>query len=439
MAKAMLQSLARKAASRPVPHTTKLKSIVLGTISCISDITSLEPKFYGTVGVDEPHSENVARQMIQYALELTRSKKSEDSYAQSLIVLEQGISSLRGDSTADAVGMLMLAMSTLLYERGKLQDSMEKLQMVHQLGSASLALKVTVLEALTGLNLEAGQDDSSLTLATDCFKLLNSSSGGNASAYEVLSSRAKAIKGLTHLIRGELESAEALFGGCKEDLEGCRDQIGNIALSHGEFSHATGNLSLAKDFYQKAIHEAEDVSVKSCLASSNMISEETLLGATCALGQLLSHSGNFNEAEEQLIKALTKAESHFGLNHYKVGVILTCIALMYKQKAKFESSSAILIQEGLYRRALDKLKAPSLDSQDSGAEFGKKDVIALARGGYAEVLNVQHNRKGEGERMKKWAEAAWTNRRMSLAEALEVSEASKSPLIVVDTRICRAL
>lgn len=94
--------------------------------------------------------------------------------------------------------------------------------------------------------------------------------------------------------------------------------------------------------------------------------------------------------------------------------------------------------QGLFRRALDKLKAPSLDSQDSVVEHGKKDVIALARGGYAEVLCVQHLRKGEGERMKKWAEAAWTNRRMSLAEALEVSEAPKSPL-VVDTRVCRAL
>lgn len=437
MAKAMLQSLARKAASRLVPRTTKLKSIILGTINCRSDITSLEPKFYGTVGVDEQHSVHVASQMIQYALELARSKKS-DSYTQSLIVLEQGVSFLRGDSTTDALGMLMLAMSTLLYESGGLQDSMEKLQMIHQLGSASLALKVAALEALAGLNLESGQDDSSLTLATDCFKLLNSSSGGNASAYEVLRSRAKAIKGLTHLVRGELESAEALFGSCKEDLEECRDQIGNIALSHGEFLHATGNFSLATDLYEKAIREAENGSSKSCLASSNMISDEILLGATCALGQLLSHSGKFNEAEELLTRALTKAESHFGLNHYKVGVILTCIALMYKQKAKFEASSAILIQEGLFRRALDKLKAPSLDSQDSVVEHGKKDVIALARGGYAEVLCVQHLRKGEGERMKKWAEAAWTNRRMSLAEALEVSEAPKSPL-VVDTRVCRAL
>lgn len=59
-------------------------------------------------------------------------------------------------------------------------------------------------------------------------------------------------------------------------------------------------------------------------------------------------------------------------------------------------------------------------------------------GAYAEVLCVQQNRKEEGERMKSWAQAAWRNRRLSLAEALEVSEpCSKMPII--DARIIRAL
>lgn len=40
--------------------------------------------------------------------------------------------------------------------------------------------------------------------------------------------------------------------------------------------------------------------------------------------------------------------------------------------------------------------------------------------------------------MKSWAEAAWRNRRLSLAEALEISEASpKVP--VIDARIARVL
>lgn len=59
-------------------------------------------------------------------------------------------------------------------------------------------------------------------------------------------------------------------------------------------------------------------------------------------------------------------------------------------------------------------------------------------GAYAEVLCVQQNRKDEGEKMKSWAQMAWRNRRLSLAEALEISEpSSKGPII--DARISRAL
>ncbi|KAG0477457.1 hypothetical protein HPP92_014298 [Vanilla planifolia] len=247
------------------------------------------------------------------------------------------------------------------------------------------------------------------------------------------------MKGLSHLILGELKSAEELFGDLKEELEDREGQTRNFCLCHAEFSHATGKLSVAKDLYGKVmlVSKKEGFLDDSCLASSNMISEEVLLAATCALGQLLSHSGMFVEAEELLTMALTNAESHFGPTHPKVGIILTCIAMMYKQKAKAEGSSAILVQEGLYRRAIDMLKAPALDDQDASCELGKKDVIALARGGYADVLCIQQNRKTEGERMKKWAEAAWRNRRMSLAEALELSQPSRYP--IVDTRICRVL
>lgn len=59
-------------------------------------------------------------------------------------------------------------------------------------------------------------------------------------------------------------------------------------------------------------------------------------------------------------------------------------------------------------------------------------------GGYAEALSVQQNRKDEGERMKRWAEAAWRNRRVSLAEALNFSEPSNKPL-VIDARTSRTM
>lgn len=42
--------------------------------------------------------------------------------------------------------------------------------------------------------------------------------------------------------------------------------------------------------------------------------------------------------------------------------------------------------------------------------------------------------------MKKWAEAAWGNRRLSLAEALDVSNTDKSLKVpIVDARISRVL
>lgn len=69
---------------------------------------------------------------------------------------------------------------------------------------------------------------------------------------------------------------------------------GNAALSYGEFLHATRNLSLAKDVYQKVINEVaenKDFSGMHALAACNMASEEVLLAAICALGQLEAHMG----------------------------------------------------------------------------------------------------------------------------------------------------
>jgi len=58
--------------------------------------------------------------------------------------------------------------------------------------------------------------------------------------------------------------------------------------------HATRNFSLAKDFYQKVIQEVankKDFTDVRALAACNMASEEVLLAATCALGQLEVHMG----------------------------------------------------------------------------------------------------------------------------------------------------
>lgn len=69
--------------------------------------------------------------------------------------------------------------------------------------------------------------------------------------------------------------------------------VGNGLLSRGEFSHCTGNFSFAKELYEKALltSEARETSSITYLAAANMVPEEVIIGATCALGQLLSHSG----------------------------------------------------------------------------------------------------------------------------------------------------
>ncbi|KAG8068845.1 hypothetical protein GUJ93_ZPchr0005g16007 [Zizania palustris] len=54
-------------------------------------------------------------------------------------ILEQGASNLQGggEGSAEAVGMLMLTMSTLLYRRGRRQDAMEKLKATQQVAPSA--------------------------------------------------------------------------------------------------------------------------------------------------------------------------------------------------------------------------------------------------------------------------------------------------------------
>ncbi|CAM8960361.1 unnamed protein product [Rhodiola kirilowii] len=385
--------------------------------------------------IDGHNTNPVAVQMINYALSHARSQKSDDSYAQGLLILEQCLSSQTNEADETSKGMVLIAMSNLLSERGNFEEAAEKLKMIGDLPNSALGVQVAAVEALVGLNLEMGLDDTSSLLADRGLQLLDSNGKGYDS--DVLEARIKALKGLVELVVGNVDSAESFFQGTGT-VKCCS---GNVALSYGELLHVTRKFSLAKECYQKVIQglstnkDSEDASP---LAACNMSSEHVLSAATCALGQVEAHMGNFAAAEEILTQALTRTEENFGSHHPRVGVILTCIALMFRQKATLEHSSALLIQEGLYRRAIELLKAPPLETEGAHTKTMRRDITALARGGYAEVLNVQQNRKDEGERLKAWAEGAWRNNRLSLAEALEVSETSNK-VPVVDARIIRVL
>lgn len=392
-------------------------------------------------GINGSDASPVALQMINYALSHARSQKSDESYGQGLLVLEQCLStqlSEEGQHAENSMGLVLLAMSTLFSERGNFDDAIEKLQRIEDLTHSSLGVRVSAMEALVGLHLELGQDDASSVIADKCLELVEKeepkTGGGNSVS---LSARAKAAKGLVELVCGNLESAETFLQGCGNS-EGI---TGSAALSYGEFLHAMRHFSLAKEVYQKVIQgvsENKKFSDLHALAACNMSSEEVLLAATCALGQLEAHMGNYGDAEDLLSRALSNTEDHFGSHHPKVGVVLTCLPLMFRHKAMQEHSSSLLIQEGLYRKAIELLKAPPLETNDAEAKVDRSDIVALARGGYAEALCVQQNRKVQGEKMKSWAEAAWRNRRLSLADVLEISEPS-SKVHVIDTRTCRVL
>ncbi|KAL6841326.1 hypothetical protein ACP4OV_028844 [Aristida adscensionis] len=390
-------------------------------------------------GEAQTQPERVAAEMVRYALGGAAHRSSPD---EAMRILEQGASNLQGggEGSAEAVGLLMLAMSTLLYRSGRRHDALEKLKATQQV-APSAAFRVTAWEALMGLHMEAGEEISSSVSPNDSVDLsIKDDDDIKWSDKDPLKIRVNAIKGLIALLNGEAESATQLFTDeCFKFCTEYKNQTENASLSFGEYLHCVGDFPMATQVYERVLEavRTEDMS-GNLLAAGNMVPEEMSLGATCSYGQLLSHSGNFGEAEDYLTRALQKAEEQFGPSNPKVGMVLTCVARMYKMKAKFEGSSSIMVQEGLYRKALEVLKAPAINSEGASKQMDWRDIISLARGEYAELLLIQSNRKAEGERMKEWAEHAWRNRRLTLLQALEFSEPSK-PTVVVDTRIGRVV
>ncbi|KAJ1402626.1 Tetratricopeptide-like helical domain superfamily [Sesbania bispinosa] len=322
-----------------------------------------------------------AVRMINYAMRQARTDQSVGSYGLGMLVLkhclETELTEGKDPQHENSKGIALLAMSTLMSERGKYSDAIEKLQSVQELTNSFLGVRVAAFEAQAGLHLELGQDDMASVVADKCVELLEKQKTGD---FEALNIRAKALKGLVELVNGNVESAEAFF-----DKSLC-DKLcdGTAALSYGEFLQTKQNYSMAKEVYRNVIQGATEIkeSGNPYLGAGNMNLEGLMMGAMCALGQLESHLGNFGNAEQHLTKALNKAEETYGDRHPKVGVVLTCIALMYRRKAIQEHSSSLLIQEGLYRRVTDLLKVPPVETESEGAAplVDRSDIAALARG-----------------------------------------------------------
>ncbi|OIW07490.1 hypothetical protein TanjilG_14436 [Lupinus angustifolius] len=377
--------------------------------------------------------------MMNYAMKQARSDKSVGSYGLGMLVLKHCLTTeltIGNDlKTENSKGITLLALSTLLSERGEYDDAIEKLESVQELTNSHLGIRLAAFEAQVGLHLELGQDAIASAVAEKGVEFMEKHETGENDSLTI---HAKALKGLIELVNGDIKSAEASFDKSLPDV--VRD--GSVALLYGEFLQTTQDYSRAREVYQNVIQGASDIKNNGnslYLGAGNMNLEGLMVGAMCSLGQLESHLGKFGNAEDWLTKALNTAEETYGTTHPKVGVVLTSIALMYRRKAIEERSSSLLIQEGLYRKVIDILKVPAVETRSEGAapSVDRSDIAALARGAYAEVLCVQENRKDEGQKMNNLAESIWKNRRMSLADALGNTESNLST--VIDARISRLL
>ncbi|XP_027351920.1 uncharacterized protein LOC113862862 isoform X2 [Abrus precatorius] len=380
-----------------------------------------------------------AIRMINYALKQARTERSLGAYRMGLTVLKHCITTELTEGKdpvrENSKGMALLAMSTLLSERGEYGEAIEKLDGVQDLTNSYLGVRVAAFEAQAGFHLELGKDDLASVVADKCIDLVEKQP--QARDHEAQYVRAKALKGLIELVNGNIESAEAFFDKSLCDKHG----DGTAAVSYAEFLQIKQDYSLARQVYRNVLQGAIEIKKagRPYLGAGNLNLEGLTIGAMCSLGQLESYMGNFRNAEIYLTQALEKAEENYDPHHPKVGIVLTSIAFMYGRKAIQEGSSALLIQEGLYRKVIDILKVPPMETKSEGAapSVDRSDIAAFARVAYAEVLGVQENRKAEGEEMKKLAEAIWKNRRLSLADALGNNDSNKT--MVIDARISRLL
>jgi len=134
-------------------------AMAMSTIRSALARASLAPKlraphrFAATAAAGETQPERVAAEMVRYALGGAVHRSSPGFPL--VLVRIRAVTVGGGEGSAEAVGLLMLAMSTLLYRSGRRQDAMEKLKASQQV-APSASFRVAAWEALMGLHMEAG-------------------------------------------------------------------------------------------------------------------------------------------------------------------------------------------------------------------------------------------------------------------------------------------
>ncbi|CAN6973197.1 unnamed protein product, partial [Brassica oleracea var. botrytis] len=104
---------------------------------------------------------------------------------------------LKDQVSQDSKATVLLAMSDLLYESGNSSEAIERLKQVMTLTLSSFAIRVVALEALVGLLIQSGQDDTSLNVADKFLELVKERGHENLQDVAVT---AKTIKGLAELL-----------------------------------------------------------------------------------------------------------------------------------------------------------------------------------------------------------------------------------------------
>lgn len=360
--------------------------------------------------------------MIKYARSL---KTDEASFAEAVRVLEQGLSYFSGGglSSASAAGRVQLSLATVHANRSNFEAAAECLQQLMNTKSTTSEVKGAALEALIGLCLQMHQDSAAMEHA-ECFMKLVEENDGSLTKEHLagLKCRAAASKRLVDLAH-VLPTSDSEVR-CKSSmLSNLEDSLGAAALAFAESYHVQGSLSYAKDLYEESIRLSKKQLEENGqdLAAIAMVPEAIQIGAMASLGQLLTVMGNYDDAESQLTEALKQAERVQGDKHPQVGMILSCIGDLYQHRGLARGGGDSLLTEGIYKSALDILKAPPIADGDIHKTVRHKEIIVLTRARLGLTLAPAFHRRSEAEKLKRWVEAAW-NKSQPLPELLQLEE-----------------
>ncbi|MCO5592217.1 hypothetical protein L7F22_046215 [Adiantum nelumboides] len=287
-----------------------------------------------------------------------------------------------------------------------------KMLLQSALATATLTFGVragAALEAMTALCLQLHQDKLAMDYVVDFERLWEKEGALSADSenFGGIKYEALALRRLAELTN-PTESLDT-EGPSLSDAE---NVSGAAVLALAQFYHVQGNFSAAKEFYEKAFisSKKEGESSDHSLSSMSMVPEAVHVGAMAGLGQLLTATGNFEEAEQHLTHALNEMEKNKGEKDPQVGVILACLGNLYDQRGAAQGSSEMLITEGMYKSALDLMKAPLLDNvREQGGRLS--EIVALTRARLGAVLAPAQNRRSEVYKLKDWVESTWKNSR----------------------------